>query len=323
MNGARGIAFLIALAALALVPAGAMAADAPFYIGLVIRIMVFAIAAVSLDLILGYGGLVSFGHAAYLGIGAYAVGILSYYGIDNGFLHFAVALLSAAAAALVIGFVSLRTSGVYFIMITLAFSQMVYFLGVSLNQYGGDDGLNIARHSGFGTALDLDEPVVLYYFVLAWLLLFLLLGGRIVRSRFGVLLQGVRSNERRMIALGFPTFRYKLAGFVMAGAACGVAGALFANLTLFVSPSIMHWTRSGEILMMVILGGIGSLIGPVFGAAAYLILESVLSRLTEHWQAVLGPLLILVVLFSKSGLYGLLFQSPQILWLSRSSKPAR
>jgi branched-chain amino acid transport system permease protein len=323
MNGARGIAFLIALAALALVPAGAMAADAPFYIGLVTRIMVFAIAAVSLDLILGYGGLVSFGHAAYLGIGAYAVGILSYYGIDNGFLHFAVALLSAAAAALVIGFVSLRTSGVYFIMITLAFSQMVYFLGVSLNQYGGDDGLNIARHSGFGTALDLDEPVVLYYFVLAWLLLFLLLGGRIVRSRFGVLLQGVRSNERRMIALGFPTFRYKLAGFVMAGAACGVAGALFANLTLFVSPSIMHWTRSGEILMMVILGGIGSLIGPVFGAAAYLILESVLSRLTEHWQAVLGPLLILVVLFSKSGLYGLLFQSPQILWLSRSSKPAR
>jgi branched-chain amino acid transport system permease protein len=323
MNGARGIAFLIALAALALVPAGAMAADAPFYIGLVTRIMVFAIAAVSLDLILGYGGLVSFGHAAYLGIGAYAVGILSYHGIDNGFVHFAVALLAAAAAALIIGFVSLRTSGVYFIMITLAFSQMVYFLGVSLNQYGGDDGLNIARHSAFGVPLDLDEPVVLYYFVLGWLLLFLLLGGRIVRSRFGVLLQGVRSNERRMIALGFPTFRYKLTAFVMAGAACGVAGALFANLTLFVSPSIMHWTRSGEILMMVILGGIGSLIGPVFGAAAYLILESVLSRLTEHWQAVLGPLLILVVLFSKSGLYGLLSQPPQMLWPRRSSKLAR
>jgi branched-chain amino acid transport system permease protein len=323
IEGARRIAFLIVLGGLALVPAVATAADAPFYVGLVTRIMVFSIAAVSLDLILGYGGLVSFGHAAYLGIGAYAVGILSYHGIDNGFVHFAVALLGAAAAALIIGFVSLRTSGVYFIMITLAFSQMVYFLGVSLNQYGGDDGLNIARHSAFGAALDLDEPVVLYYFVLAWLLLFLLLGGRIVRSRFGVLLRGVRSNERRMIALGFPTFRYKLAAFVIAGAACGVAGALFANLMLFVSPSIMHWTRSGEILMMVILGGIGSLIGPVFGAAAYLILESVLSRLTEHWQAVLGPLLILVVLFSKSGLYGLLFQLPPILWPSRSSKPAR
>ena len=302
---AKRVAAITALALLALVPPVAMAADAPFYVGLFARIMVFAIAAVSLDLILGYGGLVSFGHAAYLGIGAYAVGILSFHGVTGGFAHFATAFFAAAAAALVIGFVSLRTSGVYFIMITLAFSQMVYFLGVSLNQYGGDDGLNIARHSNFGAALDLKDPVVFYYFVFALLLVFLFLGSRIVRSRFGVLLQGVKSNERRMIALGFPTFRYKLAAFVMAGAVCGVAGALFANLTLFVSPSIMHWTRSGEILMMVILGGLGSLIGPVFGAAAYLILESVLSRLTEHWQAVLGPILILVVLFSKTGLYGL------------------
>jgi branched-chain amino acid transport system permease protein len=303
LNG-RSLAAVAALAGLALVPVAAAAADAPFYTGLFARIMIFAIAAVSLDLILGYGGLISFGHAAYLGVGAYAVGILSYHGIGNGFVHFAVAFLAAALAALVIGLVSLRTTGVYFIMITLAFSQMVYFLGVSLNQYGGDDGLNISRHSNFGGALDLDDPVVLYYFVFASLLLFLFLGNRIVQSRFGVLLQGVRSNERRMIALGFPTFRYKLAAFVMAGAICGVAGALFANLTLFVSPSIMHWTRSGEIMMMVILGGIASLIGPVFGAAAYLILESVLSRLTEHWQAALGPLLILVVLFSKGGLLG-------------------
>ena len=302
-NG-RSVATFAALAGLALVPAIAAAADAPFYTGLFARIMIFAIAAVSLDLILGYGGLISFGHAAYLGIGAYAVGILSFHGIGNGFVHFAAAFLAAAVAALAIGFVSLRTTGVYFIMITLAFSQMVYFLGVSLNQYGGDDGLNITRHSDFGSALDLDHPVILYYFVFASLLLFLFLGNRIVQSRFGMVLQGVRSNERRMIALGFPTFRYKLAAFVMAGAVCGVAGALFANLTLFVSPSIMHWTRSGEIMMMVILGGIASLIGPVFGAAAYLILESVLARWSEHWQAILGPLLILVVLFSKSGLLG-------------------
>ncbi len=294
------------LAALALVPAVAAVADAPFYVGLFARVMVFAIAAVSLDLILGYGGLVSFGHAAYLGIGAYAVGILSFHGIANGFVHFAAALCAASVAALVIGFVSLRTSGVYFIMITLAFSQMVYFLGVSLNRYGGDDGLNIRRHSDFGGLVDLDDPTVLYYFVWALLLLFLGLGTRLVRSRFGALLEGTRSNERRMIALGFPTFRYKLAAFVIAGAVCGVAGALFANLTLFVSPSIMHWTRSGEILMMVILGGIGTLFGPVLGAAAYLLLESVLSRWSEHWQAVLGPCLILVVLFSKSGLLGLL-----------------
>ena len=294
------------IAALALVPAVAAVADAPFYVGLFACLMVFAIAAVSLDLILGYGGLVSFGHAAYLGIGAYAVGILSFHGIANGFVHFAAALCAASVAALVIGFVSLRTSGVYFIMITLAFSQMVYFLGVSLNRYGGDDGLNIRRHSDFGRLVDLDDPTVLYYFVWALLLLFLGLGTRLVRSRFGALLEGTRSNERRMIALGFPTFRYKLAAFVIAGAVCGVAGALFANLTLFVSPSIMHWTRSGEILMMVILGGIGTLFGPVLGAAAYLLLESVLSRWSEHWQAVLGPCLILVVLFSKSGLLGLL-----------------
>src|SRR6266699_6923684 len=175
MSG-RHVAICVALAALALVPAVATVAEAPFYIGLFARIMVFAIAAVSLDLILGYGGLVSFGHAAYLGIGAYAVGILSFHGIANGFVHFAVALGAAAVAALVIGFVSLRTSGVYFIMITLAFSQMVYFLGISLNQYGGDDGLNIRRHSDFGSALDLDHAVILYYFVFASLLLFLFLG---------------------------------------------------------------------------------------------------------------------------------------------------
>jgi branched-chain amino acid transport system permease protein len=303
---ATGIVATSVLAVLALVPAVAAAADAPFYVGLFARVMVFAIAALSLDLILGYGGLVSFGHAAYLGIGAYAVGILSFHGIANGLVHFAVALLAAAVAALVIGFVSLRTSGVYFIMITLAFSQMVYFLGISLNQYGGDDGLNIRRHSDFGSFFDLDDPTIFYYFVWALLLLFLVLGNRIVRSRFGALLEGTRSNERRMIALGFTTFRYKLTAFVIAGAVCGVAGALFANLTLFVSPSIMHWTRSGEILMMVILGGIGTLFGPVLGAAAYLLLESVLSRWSEHWQAILGPLLILVVLFSKSGLLGLL-----------------
>ena len=183
---------------------------------------------------------------------------------------------------------------------------MVYFLGVSVNRYGGDDGLNISRHSDFAGLIDLGNQTVLYYFVFAFLLAVLLLGSRVVQSRFGVLLQGIKSNEPRMVAIGFPTFRYKLAAFVIAGAVCGLAGALFANLTLFVSPSIMHWTRSGEIMMMVILGGLGTLFGPVFGAAAYLILESVLSRLTEHWQATLGPILILVVLFSKSGLLGLI-----------------
>lgn len=304
--GPRGIATLACLAALALVPPLAAFIGEPFYIQVFTRVMIFAIAALSLDFILGYGGLVSFGHAAYLGIGAYAVGILSFHGVTNGFVHFAASAGACAVAAALIGAVSLRTSGVYFIMITLAFAQMVFFLAVGLRQYGGDDGLGIARPSDFGSLVDLAEPWTLYHVVFGFLALFLFLGGRAVRSRFGVLLQGIRSNERRMVALGFPTFRYKLAAFVIAGSVCGVAGALFANLTLFVSPSILHWTRSGELMMMVILGGIGTLIGPVFGAAAYLLLENVLSRWTEHWPALLGPLLIVIVLCSHSGLLGLL-----------------
>ena len=279
-------------------------AEAPFYIGLFARIMIFAIAAVSLDLILGYGGLVSFGHAAYLGIGAYAVGILSYYGITNGFVHFATAFFAAAIAALVIGFVSLRTSGVYFIMITWPSARWCISVGIGLNEYRRRRRAEHRAAQRFRRRARSRPPGRSLLLRFGLLLLFLFLGNRIVQSRFGMVLQGVKSNERRMIALGFPTFRYKLTAFVMAGAVCGIAGALFANLTLFVSPSIMHWTRSGEIMMMVILGGIGSLFGPVFGAAAYLVLESVLSRLTEHWQAVLGPMLILVVLFSKTGLSG-------------------
>jgi len=302
----RAIVAVFCLAALAAVPAIAAAADAPFYVELFARVMIFAIAALSLDFILGYGGMVSFGHSAFLGIGCYAVGILSFHGIFDGYVHVAAAMVASAAAALVIGYVSLRTRGVHFIMITLAFGQMVYFLAESLNQYGGDDGLNIRRPSDFGAALDLADPVHLYYLIFAVLLLCLWAGGRVVRSRFGMVLQGARSNERRMAALGFPVFRYKLAAFVLAGTVCGVAGALFANLTLFASPAIMHWTRSGEIMVMVILGGIGTLFGPVLGAAAYLLLESGLSRATEHWQAVLGPLLLLVVLFSKTGLFGMM-----------------
>jgi branched-chain amino acid transport system permease protein len=205
-----------------------------------------------------------------------------------------------------VGAVSLRTSGVYFIMITLAFAQMVFFLAESLNAYGGDDGMNIEHHSRFVGLLDLGDPTTLYFFVYAILLLVLWAGWHLVNARFGMVVRGVRSNERRMRALGFPTFRYKLAAFVIAGAVAGLAGALFANQTLFVSPAIMQWSRSGEIMMMVILGGMGSLFGPLLGAAVFLMLENVLSGWTEHWQAVLGPILLLVVLFAKRGLFGLL-----------------
>jgi len=300
------ITIAIGLALFAAIPPISNALGQPFYLDLFTRIMIFAIAAMSLDLILGYGGLVSFGHAAYLGIGAYAVGIWSHYGITDGFVQFGTAILVSALAALVIGAVSLRTGGVYFIMITLAFSQMIYFLGVSMNAYGGDDGMNIPVHSDFAGLINLDNPNVLYYFILGVLSLFLLIGYRLVESRFGMVIRGAKSNERRMAAIGFPTFRYKLAGFVISGTMCGVAGAFLANLTLFVSPAIMHWSRSGEIMMMVILGGMSSLFGPVVGSVAFLVLEDVLSGLTEHWQVILGPLLILVVMFAKRGIYGFL-----------------
>jgi len=308
----QGLAIGIGLAAFAAVPPLAALLDEPFYVDFFTRIMIFAIAALSLDLILGYGGMVSFGHAVYLGIGAYAVGILSHYGIDNGFVHFAAAILCSALAALFIGAVSLRTSGVYFIMITLAFAQMVYFLALSLEVYGGDNGLNIARHSDFAGLVDLDDANVLYYFIFAFLVLFLLTGFRLIESRFGLAVRGAKSNERRMMAIGFRTYRYKLAAFVIAGAMCGTAGALFANQALFVSPSIMQWTRSGEIMVMVILGGMGSLFGPVLGAALFLVLEQLLSGWTQHWPAVLGPILILVVLFAKRGLFGLVARAPAL-----------
>jgi branched-chain amino acid transport system permease protein len=302
----HALATFAVVAGLAIVPPLAAATGATFYIDVFTRIMIFGIAALSLDLILGYGGMVSFGHAAYLGIGAYAVGILAFYGVHDGFLQFGAAILASAVAALFIGFVSLRTSGVYFIMITLAFAQMIYFLSVSLNTYGGDNGLNIDSHSDFAGLVDLDHANTLYYLVFAVLMLFLFIGGRLVDSRFGMVIRGARSNERRMAAIGFPLLRYKLAIFVVAGAMCGVAGALLANQELFVAPAVMQWTRSGEILMMVILGGMGTLVGPIVGAVAFLVLETVLSDLTEHWQVIMGPVLVLVVLFARGGIFGLL-----------------
>jgi branched-chain amino acid transport system permease protein len=293
------------LVALAAVPPLAAAFGQPFYLDLFRRIMIFAIAALSLNLILGYGGMVSFGHAAYLGVGAYAVGILAHHGIDNGFLQFAVAIGASAAIALVIGAVSIRTSGVYFIMITLAFTQMLFYLGISLEEYGGDDGMRLAARSRF-FGLDLGSPTPFYYFVLAVLAGFVYLVHRLVNSRFGMVIRAAKSNEARTRAIGFSPYLYKLAAFVIAGAMCGVAGALLVNQTAYLTPEFMNWTRSGEIMFMVILGGIATLIGPVLGAAALLLLEDVLAAWTTHWQIILGPILVLVVLFTRRGLAGLL-----------------
>lgn len=295
-----------ALVFLALVPAGAHLLDAPFYLKLVGRIMIWAMAALSLNLILGYGGMVSLGHAAFLGVGVYAVGILGAHGAHSGFIQWPVAVLASALAAAAIGAVSLRTSGVYFIMITLAFAQMLYFLGVSLKVYGGDDGMTLSARSQFGGLVDLDHPAALYYLIFALFVAFHYLGHRLVNSRFGLVLQGIRSNERRMRALGFPTFRYKLLAFVLSGVACGIAGVLLVNFTKYVSPAFMHWTRSGEIMVMVILGGMGSVVGPALGAALFLLLEEALSGYTASWPVIFGPVLILLVLFARGGIAGLL-----------------
>jgi branched-chain amino acid transport system permease protein len=302
----RTIALAVGCLLLAVVPPVAAFTNQPFYLDLFRRMMIFAIAAVSLDLILGYGGMVSFGHAAYLGIGAYAVGIPAYHGIDNGPFQWSLAIVASAAAAVVIGAISLRTSGVAFIMITLAFAQMLYYLGISLETYGGDNGMRLAGRSRFGGVIDLRQPAVFYYVVLAILALFLVLGSRLVASRFGMVIRAAKSNEPRARAIGFSPFRYKLTAFAIAGGAGGLAGALLANQTEYLTPDFMHWTRSGEIMSMVILGGIGTLFGPVIGAVVLLLLEDVLSALTVHWQIILGPILILVVLFAKRGLFGLL-----------------
>jgi branched-chain amino acid transport system permease protein len=302
---ARTLTLVGGLMVLLLVPVVAALADQPFYLDLFRRIMIFAIAAVSLDLILGFGGMVSFGHAAYLGIGAYAVAIPSFYGIDNGIVQWTLALVLSGLIALAIGAVSLRTSGVSFIMITLAFTQMLYFLGISINAWGADDGMRLARRSQFGV-VNLANGYVFYYVVLALLVAVLGLGHRLVHARFGVVIRAAKSNERRMRAIGFSTFRYRLAAFAIAGAVGGLAGALLTNQTEYLTPSYMHWTRSGEIMVMVILGGMGTLYGPVLGAFAFLLLEDVLSAWTVHWQIVLGPLLVLVVLYARRGLYGLL-----------------
>ena len=300
------------LALFAIVPPLTIIFDQPFYMDLIARIMIFAIAAVSLDLILGHGGMVSFGHAAYMGIGAYAVGVLSYYGIDNGFLQIPLALGAAALIGLVFGALSLRTSGVYFIMITLAFAQMLYFLAISLEEFGGDDGMSSMR-SEFSGLIDMYDAVHFYYLIFTILVLVLFGLHRLVLSRFGMVIRASRSNEKRMHAVGFPTFRYKLAAFTIASTICGLAGVLFANLNEFVSPDVMHWTHSGEIMIMVIMGGMGTLIGPVLGATAFLLLEEYLPEWMEmavtnggeHWAIVMGPILIAIVLFGRGGIHAL------------------
>lgn len=295
----------LVLAALAALPPMLAAFGLEFYTVVATRVLVFAIAASSLNLILGFGGLVSFGHAAFVGLGAYTVGILADAGIVSAWIAWPAACAVAGLAAALIGWVSLRTRGVYFIMITLAFAQMFFYLMVSLKAYGGDDGLPLPQRSQLGFLLDLKDDAQMYW--VALLLAAAVLAGlqRLLNSPFGWLLQGARENETRMNALGAPVRRVQWQAFVLAGALAGLAGALLANLSGLVTPQMLHWSQSGQLMVMVIIGGVGALWGGALGAAVLLVLEELLSTYTIHWQMGLGVLLLAVVLFAPRGIAGL------------------
>lgn len=305
---------LFPLAALAAFPPVALALDQAFYVSFATRILIFALFASSLNLLIGLGGMVSFGHAAYFGAGAYTVAILSYEmtagadallpGSDSALVVWPLAALVGAMLALVIGAISLRTRGAYFIMITLAFAQMLYYVFVSLRRYGGDDGISLSDRSRI-PGLDLQSDVHFYYVVLAIVVVLLFMLHRLVGSRFGTVVDGLRQNEARMEAIGYPAYRYKLTCFVIAGALAGLAGALAANQTGFASPGLMHWMQSGIVMVMVIIGGVGRLYGGAAGAALLLLLEELLSEHTQHWSLALGVLLLLVVFFAPKGIVGL------------------
>ena len=309
----RGLATALILLVLAILPLLTQAFDQRYLLSIGTRIVIWSIAAVSLNMILGYGGLVSFGHAVFFGIGGYAVGILSAHGVSSGWIQWPVALFAATAWAILIGALSLRTRGLYFIMITLAFAQLVYYVGGGLEAYGGDDGLNISR-SRFPGLIDLRDKASFY-----WLCFVLLLGtlwfcSRFANSRFGFVLRGAKSNDQRMMALGFPVFRYRLAAFILSGAFGGLAGILLANEGAYVSPAMMSWVKSGDLIVIVVLGGMGTLFGPLYGTIAFFVLEEALPPLLnlahkgwgEYWMIVFGPLLVLIALYARGGIDSLL-----------------
>lgn len=310
----------VLIAGLVAVPLLALWADQPFTITLATRAVILALAAVGLNIALGLGGLVSLGHAAFFGIGGYAMGILASHAqnytplmdwplLINGTksmpLIWLTAILASGFAGLVIGALSLRTAGVYFIMITLAFGQMFYFFAISWPAYGGDDGLSIYVRNGF-PGLNTLVPIQFYGLCLAVLGAVLWLYSRLAGSGFGLALGAARQVPERVRTVGLNPVRLKLVGFVLSAAVTGLAGALFADLNRFVSPSMLSWQMSGEIMVLVILGGVGRLMGPVAGAVAFVTLEHWLGGITEFWHIFLGLVLLGVVLFARGGIIGLL-----------------
>jgi len=319
---------LFCLAVFALLPLLASLLEEPFLVSLFTRLAIYGLAAASLDLLIGYGAMVSFGHAAFFGLGGYIVGIVAFHtsqfmplwgweGSNSALVVWPLALAVCALFGLVVGYLSLRTTGVQFIMITLAFGQMLYHLLGSLSLYGGDDGILMMERNQL-PLIDLDNPVQFYYLSLALLVAWLLFCRRLVGSRFGFVLRGLKQSERRSVSMGLKPLRYRLTAFVIAGLGAGLAGILWANYAMFVSPDMGSWQKSGELMAMVILGGVGTLLGPILGAAVYLGLEQVLSLWTEHWMIIFGPILLAVVLFGKRGIYGLLLTERRPRSSSRS-----
>jgi branched-chain amino acid transport system permease protein len=311
--------FWLLLAGFALFPYFTGIVDQPFWDDVAIRIMVLATAALGLNLILGFGGMVSFGHAAWIGIGAYCVVIAQANGIENGWIHLLIALAASGLLGVVIGFLSLRTSGLFFIMITLAFAQMMFFFFVGLETFGGDDGVVIDRAEF--PPFDIYDGVTLYYLTWAVLLFNAVLLMLLTRSRFGIVLQAIKDNPARVEAMGLSPLRFRLLGFVISALIGAMAGVMFANWQEFVSPDVMHWSRSGELLIIIILGGMTRLSGPLVGAIAFLLLEETLPEimhaiapsLSENWMIIFGPLLLVVVLFAPGGILGVLARLRQLL----------
>ena len=295
--------------------------DLAYYTSFASRVMIYALAAGSLNLILGYGGMVSFGHAAFVGVGTYVAGIMIIEGAPSALVGWPLAMLIAGVLALAIGAMSLRTRGVYFIMITLAFAQMIYYLTISMKAYGGDEGVSLTGRSTL-PGLDLKDDTSFYYVVLGILALSTLLLGRLVNSRFGRVIEAIRENEPRVEAIGYPVLRYKLVCFVIAGAFGGLAGALLANHGNYINPSILHWTQSGNLMIMVILGGVGYRYGGLIGALILLGLEEFIANHKLDWAAALWPryqehallgvglILLFIVLYAPRGVAGLFDRRP-------------
>jgi branched-chain amino acid transport system permease protein len=301
--GAPALAAILALS----LPWLLQALQMDFYLSVASRIVVYAIAATSLNLVLGYGGMVSLGHAAFVGLGSYVTGILLAEGVTSGSVHLIATVAITALMGLAIGAISLRTRGVYFIMITLAFAQMLFYLANSVKGYGGDEGLTLRARSLLPFGIDLKNGIAFYYVALCVLAAALFALARFVPSRLGRAVLAARDDEVRAEALGFAIFRYKLAVFVAGGALAGIAGALSVNLQGYVSPNALHWTQSGTLLVMVILGGVGSIWGGLAGALVLLLLQEVLAAYTQYWEFWTGWVLLAVVLFARRGLAGLLF----------------